>query len=61
MFYEKGATFMYKVIRKDSKQMVEEKYFDKHREALCFATDYKKMKSSQIFKKGQLLAEFKGK
>lgn len=52
---------MYKVIRKDSNQIVEERHFDKHREALCFATDYKKMKSSQIFRNDQLLAEFKGK
>ncbi|MDT2735903.1 hypothetical protein P7H00_01985 [Enterococcus pseudoavium] len=38
-------------------EMIEET-FKTHREALCYATNYKKVKLSKVFKAGAIISEF---
>lgn len=49
----------YLVIFLDREKKEEKKLFKTCRDAFCFATNYKKVKESKVFKDNQLIAKFK--
>lgn len=48
----------YNVIRINKDKKKEEKNFENYRDALCYATNYRKTKSSKVYKQGQFVQKF---